>query len=141
MIRHRRTWSIAWAVLLLVAACGGGSTSPTTTPIKAAISVQQAYAMTQARAGDPTFVILDVRTPGEFAAGHLENAVNLDVNSGTFATDVALMNAGHAYLVYCAAGGRSAQAVNTMEGLGFLELYDMLGGITAWIGAGYTVTP
>jgi rhodanese-related sulfurtransferase len=138
-MRAHAPW-IAWAVALLAAGCGGGSAAPTTA-IREAISVQQAYAMTQARAGDPTFVVLDVRTPGEYAAGHLENAVNLDVNSGTFAADVALLNRGYAYLVYCQAGARSAQAVDVMANLGFLQLYDMLGGYGAWVGAGYPVTP
>ena len=93
------------------------------------------------RGGDPSFIILDVRTPGEFATGRISGAENIDVNSGTFESDIGQLNRTHTYLVYCHAGTRSAQAVDIMAGLGFEELYNMLGGITAWTSAGYPTVP
>jgi len=81
-------------------------------------------------------VILDVRTPGEFAAGHIENAVNIDFNSATFDTDVGALDKSDTYLVHCAAGSRSAMATDDMVAMGFTDVYDMVDGFSAWVAAG-----
>nr|WP_295575647.1 rhodanese-like domain-containing protein [uncultured Microbacterium sp.] len=62
----------------------------------------------------PDAVVVDVRTPAEFASGHLEGAVNIDLHSTTFADEVAELDAGIDYVVYCQSGSRSAQAAATM---------------------------
>ena len=85
-------------------------------------------------------VVLDVRTPEEFAAGHLAGAVNLDLRSATFDADLALLDHATSYLVYCHSGNRSAMAVQAMQQLGFTDVADLQGGITAWQSAGYAVT-
>lgn len=75
-------------------------------------------------------VIIDVRTPEEFASGHLEGAVNINLQSGQFEQEVGALPLDGEYLVYCRSGNRSAQAVSTMQGLGFTDLTD-LGGVDA----------
>ena len=82
-------------------------------------------------------VVLDVRTPEEFAAGHLEGAVDIDFQSATFATDVAAVGLDTPVLVYCHSGNRSAQAVAAMVQLGFTDLTELDGGIVAWEAAGF----
>ena len=82
--------------------------------------------------------VVDVRTPEEFAAGHVAGAVNLDLQSEDFLTEVRALPAGERYVVYCATGNRSAQAVDLMAGEGLGELYDA-GGFEALAGAGADV--
>src|SRR4051794_13603585 len=64
---------------------------------------------------DSKSIVLDVRTPNEFALGHIPDAVNIDWNGKDFTERVAALDRGHTYLVHCAAGGRSARACDKME--------------------------
>ena len=88
------------------------------------------------------FVILDVRTPSEFAQGYIENAVNLDYMDPQFQNQAQRLDRDKIYLVYCQSGGRSAMATDAMWDMGFYGLYDMTGGFMAWVDAGLPwVTP
>lgn len=69
-------------------------------------------------------VVIDVRTAEEFASGHLEGAVNIDVQSASFDETVSELPADGEYVVYCRSGSRSAAAIDRMEGLGFTTLID-----------------
>jgi len=60
-------------------------------------------------------VIVDVRTPAEYATGHLDGAVNLDFQSPSFDQVVTDLDPDADYVVYCQSGNRSAQAVSVME--------------------------
>jgi len=75
-------------------------------------------------------VIIDVRTPEEYASGHLDGAVNIDVQSSEFDDLVSALPADGAFVVYCRSGNRSAQAIARMAGLGFTEITDA-GGLDA----------
>lgn len=99
-----------------------------------------AYELLSSHAGDPDWVTLDVRTPGEFAAGHLPGAVNLDVNDPQFRAGLAALNHDRNYVVYCHTGNRSGSATAIMHQLGFKHVYDVQGGIAAWQQAGLPVT-
>lgn len=74
--------------------------------------------------------VIDVRTPAEYAEGHLEGAVNLDLQSASFATAIADLPADGSYIVYCRSGNRSAQAVALMRDAGFTTVVDA-GGLDA----------
>ncbi|GAB2828037.1 rhodanese-like domain-containing protein [Alpinimonas psychrophila] len=67
-------------------------------------------------------VIIDVRTPAEFAGGHLEGAVNIDVESTTFAATVSKLPTAGTYVVYCKSGNRAGQAITQMKSLGFTDM-------------------
>ena len=67
-------------------------------------------------------VIIDVRTPGEYAAGHLDGAVNIDVQAADFDARVGALEAEGEYYVYCRTGSRAAQAIERMTALGFTDL-------------------
>ena len=69
-------------------------------------------------------VIVDVRTPDEFASGHLDGAVNVDLNSGSFDQQISELDPALDYVVYCRSGNRSSQALKIMEGLGFENVHD-----------------
>jgi protein disulfide-isomerase len=90
-------------------------------------------------AADKQNVILDVRTAGEFAAGHLPGAINLDVTAADFAARAAALDKNKVYLVHCAAGVRSARACTKLVSLGFPNLYNLPGGFRAWVKAGQPV--
>jgi rhodanese-related sulfurtransferase len=88
---------------------------------------------------DGEAVILDVRTPEEFAAGHLPDAINIDVESADFADRVAGLDESAETLVYCRTGNRSGVATDEMAELGFTDMSDLQGGIEAWAAAGEEV--
>jgi rhodanese-related sulfurtransferase len=83
--------------------------------------------------------LLDVRTPGEFGAGYIEGATNIDWYAGDFKERVAKLDKAKPVYIYCASGGRSSSALSTMKALGFKEVYHLQGGMGAWRKAGYPV--
>ncbi|MEO6301717.1 MAG: rhodanese-like domain-containing protein [Bacteroidia bacterium] len=76
--------------------------------------------------------LIDVRTPEEFNQGHLKTALNYNINSSEFETQIAKLNKAKPVLVYCLSGGRSASAAELISEKGFLEVYNMQGGIMKW---------
>ena len=84
----------------------------------------------------PGTTIVDVRTPQEYAQGHLPGAVNVDVSSPDFAAQIATLDPSAPYAVYCRSGNRSGVAVATMAEQGFTDAYHLGGGIGAWQDAG-----
>jgi phage shock protein E len=96
------------------------------------LTVDQSRELIQKRTGDSKFVIVDVRTPEEFAEGHLSGAVNLNVMGPDFERQLSALDRGKTYLVYCRTGNRSAKAIQTMERLGFRSVYHMFEGIVGW---------
>lgn len=103
------------------------------------ISTAQGHETILAYAGNPNFVILDVRTPGEYAT-HIEGAVNIDYNNPNFSSVIDSLNRNKIYLIHCAGGTRSAKARDTMQTKHFKTVYNMLGGISGWITAAYPTT-
>ena len=96
------------------------------------IGTDEAYELLQSRKGDADFVILDVRTPGEYADGHIEGSVNVDFYTETFRDDLNSLDKSKTYLVYCRTGSRSSGALGIMKDLGFRNVFNMAGGITKW---------
>lgn len=84
----------------------------------------------------PGTTIVDVRTPQEYAQGHLPGAVNVDVSSPGFAARIATLDPSAPYAVYCKSGNRSGVAVAAMVEQGFTDAYHLGGGIGAWQEAG-----
>ena len=80
----------------------------------------------------PGAVLLDVRRPDEFAAGHLPEAVNIDVTSPDFARRVAALDKTKPTYVYCRSGARSAKAADQLTKTGFTTVTNMLGGVLDW---------
>lgn len=85
-------------------------------------------------------VLLDVRTPEEFARGHLPGARNLDATAPTFHTQLEDLDRKATYAVYCCTGKRSAQVLKTMKDAGFTDVSDLDGGYTLWIRQGMKIT-
>ena len=84
----------------------------------------------------PGVIILDVRTPEEFNAGHIANAININIADSDFSSEVSKLDKNATVAVYCRSANRSAVATNEMAELGFTDMYDMQGGIIDWEAAG-----
>jgi thioredoxin len=82
--------------------------------------------------------ILDVRTPDEFESEHIDNAVNVNWNSDDFATKAASYDKSKPVFVYCLSGGRSKQAAEKLNELGFTTVYNLDGGIMKWDSEGFS---
>jgi rhodanese-related sulfurtransferase len=85
---------------------------------------------------EPGVIILDVRTPEEFASGHIEGALNIDFNSGKFANEITRLNPSENYAVYCRSGSRSGQAASIMHKAGFHDVSNLNGGVIDWTNDG-----
>ncbi|HKX85899.1 MAG TPA: rhodanese-like domain-containing protein [Flavobacterium sp.] len=84
---------------------------------------------------DDNAVILDVRTEDECLDGVIPGAINIDIYKGQgFIYQVEELDKSKNYYVYCKAGGRSAQACNIMNQLGFETAYNLMGGFSEWDG-------
>lgn len=118
---------IALAVLSPVAACGSPD-EPTAAVGNAPEygSVDAAEAAALAARG---VTVIDVRTPEEFAEGHVDGAELIDFYEPTFAERIAELDRSREYLVYCRSGNRSGQAVELMEQLGFGQVWELEGGV------------
>jgi rhodanese-related sulfurtransferase len=87
----------------------------------------------------PNLTILDVRTQSEYNEGHLENAVLIPVTELESRLDEISQHKDSEIIVYCKAGGRSAQASGILDSNNFTKVFNVLGGITAWESANYPV--
>lgn len=82
----------------------------------------------------PGVVTLDVRTPQEFAAGHIPGAINIDVEGPQFDAQIATLDESTTYAVYCQSGRRSGIATARMAEAGFTSLVNLDGGVQTWTG-------
>ncbi|MDY0288241.1 MAG: rhodanese-like domain-containing protein [Sphaerochaeta sp.] len=92
------------------------------------ISAEQAKAMID---GGQRVTIVDVRTPGEFGAAHIKDAINIANETIMGENPSGLTDLDATILVYCRSGARSAQASKKLLALGYTEVYDF-GGIINW---------
>lgn len=76
--------------------------------------------------------LIDVRTPREYQAGHIENAINIDLSSNNFTHQINKLDKQKPIYIYCRSGNRSTRASNELVKLGFIEIYDLKGGILRW---------
>ncbi|GAA1948582.1 rhodanese-like domain-containing protein [Microbacterium aquimaris] len=85
-------------------------------------------------------VVVDVRTPAEYAEGHLEGAVNIDLQDAGFEEAITALDDDGEYVVYCRSGNRSAQAASLMEAEG-LDVIDAGGVDEAADATGLPIVP
>jgi rhodanese-related sulfurtransferase len=132
---------LAAVVVLGATACGDDSSSGATTVSTAnaalsKVTPQQGQELVQQLGAELT--VIDVRTADEYASGHLEGAVNYDIEGGQFSALVEPLDRSKPYMVYCHSGRRSAIAADAMVAAGFTQIYDV-GGIADWLAAGLPV--
>ncbi len=76
--------------------------------------------------------LIDVRTPDEYAKGHIEGAINIDFRNKDFENLISKVDKSKPVAVYCGRGGRSGKCSAYMKKAGFTKIYDLDGGITEW---------
>lgn len=108
-----------------------------TDTIYSTITVANAKIMVDTNAGNTDFVVLDVRTPTEFANAHIADAININYYDANFSAQLNALDHNKMYLLHCAAGSRSTPTFTSMQNKNFREVYHMNQGINAWIAAGY----
>jgi rhodanese-related sulfurtransferase len=134
-------------VVLALASCGGGDDTDVARPAGVVVDDTDAIApglvtpaeAAEIAAGDVT--VIDVRTPEEFAEGHVNGATLIDFYADDFAEQIAALPVDEPYLVYCRSGNRSGRAAALMEDLGFGEVYDLDGGVIAYAAEGLPLVP
>jgi rhodanese-related sulfurtransferase len=77
-------------------------------------------------------VVLDVRTPQEFEAGHIDGAVNVDFLSDDFAEVIAELDRDTTYILHCKSGSRSTKALEVMQEQGFISVAHLTAGYDGW---------
>lgn len=120
--------AVIFASTLALTSCGGSTGATDLGP-----------AEFQAKAQEAGVILLDVRTAGEFAAGHIEGAINIDVEGMTFESEIKTLDNTKTYAIYCQSGRRSRIAVETMNKAGFTKLFNLDEGIGSWQAAGLPV--
>ena len=135
----------AISTALLVGGCMSGAAlglvgePPEGFPSYGQISPEQAAAVILALRDDPSFVLLDIRTPAEIEAGHLPEAEHIDFHGGSFRDEIATRDREAIYVIYCRTANRSGQAFDMMAQMGFTKVYDVQGGISLWGESGYPI--
>jgi len=89
-----------------------------------------------ALAGAPDVKILDVRTPAEYAGGHISGAENIDFYAKDFEARMGALDRDARYFVYCRTGNRSSSVIKLMQRLGFTKVWHLSNGVVDWMGAG-----
>ena len=111
--------------LFLLTSCGAQETAHH--KILNAVEFEQAIEQSEV-------ILVDVRTPGEFAQGHIDGAINIDFNGRDFEKQIQELDKKKDVYIYCRSGARSGRAGQIMESLGFEKVYDLGGGILGWKG-------
>ncbi|MDP4510041.1 rhodanese-like domain-containing protein [Nonomuraea turcica] len=86
-------------------------------------------------AANPDVLVVDVRTPGEFEAAHIDGAINLPLDQVDAHLRRIVADAGGTMLLICQSGGRAAQAHKSLCGAGLPDAVVLSGGMNAWIAA------
>jgi rhodanese-related sulfurtransferase len=71
---------------------------------------------------DPKIIIVDIRTPEEFAQGHLAHAKNINFMGGSFEDELAKLDKSKTYMMHCRSGGRSTRSLPIWKKLGFQKV-------------------
>ena len=82
-------------------------------------------------------ILLDVRTPQEFAKSNITGSINLPVDEVQNKVETLIHDKSKTIYVYCLSGSRSVQAVDVMVKLGYKKVYDMKSGLLSWRARGY----
>lgn len=123
------------ALVLTALGCGGGNSSAAEQAKEQPaayrhISSEEAQALMEKEMG---YIILDVRTPKEYAEGHIKDAVNVPNESISGTPPQELKDKSQLILVYCRSGARSKDAAQKLVHMGYTNIVDF-GGIIDWHG-------
>ena len=124
--------ALSMAVLVVPPACSKREATEIPGLISEDLKLEEAFALIEDNRYDDDFIIIDLRSAEEFANGHIEEAANLDYSSADFAGELEALDRDKIYLIYSYTDDISGQVLDMMAGLGFAEVYNLLGGIVGW---------
>jgi phage shock protein E len=127
-------------ILFFVAACGAGVEQEVTGLDVVVVEeelVEPARDITSNEAveliaSEDGCVVLDIRTPEEYAEGHIAGARNINYRADEFKAELGKLDTDKAYIVHCGSGGRSTSSLPVFEELGFTKVYHLAEGLGAW---------
>ena len=123
-------------LLATITACSASTQATTSDPGPARVGVAEFATILE----EPGVEIIDVRTPEEFAEGHIAGAVNIPVQQADFGDRIAQLDPNTTYAVYCRSGNRSQPAVDAMEQAGITDIYELESGTKGWTAEGRPLT-
>ena len=109
----------------------------TKTQILKDITADEAYTLIKNNSEKNNFIILDIRTIEEYQSERIQNSIMIDFYSDNFENELDKLDKNNTYLIYCRTGRRTGLTLSIMEELGFLRVYNIIGGITQWKEKGY----
>ena len=127
-MKKSRVFTLLVVLVALFQSCNSNSQS--------AAAVQDIdQAELQKMAKDPNTIIIDVRTDMEVQGGYIDGTtLFIDFYASDFKAKVAALDKSKKYIVYCHAGGRSAEAAEIMIKKGFKHVNNLEGGFSGWTG-------
>lgn len=127
------------AIVLGLGACSsetnGRAAEPAEVAAKEAQKTVVDVTVAEAKAlidGEASVIVLDVRTPEEFAESHIEGALNVDFRGENFAEELAKLDRDQRYIVHCRSGRRSSASMKVFKELGFTDIQHMFEGFNGW---------
>ena len=126
---------VALSVMLIVlitslAAAADGS-------VLTGLSPRQFKSMLERSGNDANVVLLDIRTPREFASGHIAGAVLIDYYSSDFVDRLKALDRQKTFLIYCRSGNRTGKSLAIFEKLGFKHVFHLEKGLIGWVSENY----
>jgi phage shock protein E len=123
-------------IIFAVVSCGDREETAVdeevTVEIMAPVEHLTANEAVEVLASDEGCVVLDIRTPAEYADGHIAGAVNVDFRADNFKEELGKLDPRTPYLVHCGSGGRSTSSLPVFEELGFMKIYHLAEGLGGW---------
>jgi rhodanese-related sulfurtransferase len=101
------------------------------------LTPKEAFKLIKEHKNDSNWIILDVRTPWEYAEAHIEGAKNLDYTDPDFYEILEKLDKEKNYVIYCKSGQRSGKVLEMIKKLGFTRVYNIKGGYEAWKSSKY----
>ncbi len=111
--------------VILLSSCSNGQTQSGKTTLSATDFSSKIKELSGAS-------IIDVRSPEEYAGGHIPGAKNINWNGNDFINDISKLDKNKPVFIYCLSGGRSSSAASHMLADGFKEIYELQGGMMKW---------
>ncbi|HAE17644.1 MAG: thiosulfate sulfurtransferase [Verrucomicrobiaceae bacterium TMED137] len=113
--------------LLFFLICGLAYADVTTVTVKQAVERMKKSS---------EIIVVDIRTPEEFAKGHIKKAINVNMNDKSFAKKLTKLDRTKTYLMHCRSGGRSTASLPVWNRLGFKNVLHLSSGTLGWVRAG-----
>jgi len=131
MMTHKKIFFANYFILMFIVAFSAQAYGKDI-PWYESISPQESAQLIQSNKDNPGFVILDIRTPAEVSQGKIENSIQLNFFSQSFAANLHKLDKQSTYLVYCRSGNRSGKTLEIMKIMKFSRVYNMRGGFRGW---------